>query len=1042
MENKKFISYEALAIFDYTPTDENHLELKKGDKLIVIGNEINTGDGLIKARKENDKEGYVSIHYIKKITDKNKLIPKLKRRKTKKFERKKRAIALFDFIPPNDRLDILAINKDDIIEIKNKKLEGWWNGVLNGKKGLVSEKYIKFIEDITEEMNTSSSDLNTSYDNTSSPTLQEKDNEDEDDKDDKEDNDDNDEKDKKNERSFLNVSSTIDNLENDDEDFKFFNEQDTYNSSVTLMEVEKMLESHSSSSESEEDDKLYLDRNSDVNDTGENSNKENGSVVENPKIVDKSEKKTEIEIPTMQSNRHLRDTILIENKNHIISPSTIQKNPSEVFMKKGALPFLKQIQKGESALFISSQDMSSGIWGDIPNKVELKQFYFDLISLALKGAGYQNDEHDNFMNLVKSKANQQVLVSKATRDISLIKKHVDKVNTRLRPVEAAIKIQAYIRAFLIQKKVKILYSKGVEGEQERAFTRLKLEFFKSLVVSERSYLQSIVPILGFYLQPLKHELLKDHKKLKIGSKDVSTIFNNIEQIVTLHTQLLNRLSELDKDWPFLTDLGKVFVDIAPSFKDYSYYVENCTNAKFFLTMLLQSNPKFARWLVDTERHVGLTTEGGDVGAVTSRLRRSSVSINSSRKSNEIPVDNEGNIICRLKTLLDIPISRLSFYESAWKGLVDKTPSDHPQQRSISDSYSILQQTASILSKKSLESTIRAKILDVERKLVSSTKLELITQGRVFIAEQTFQNDHLFLFSDCLIVAKAKQKGKVTHEFKEILDINKFNLVDKGKTKFKVEIEEEQPNKKTKKKLIAYKFSTKNPEEKEVFFAHIRHAQELLSLNRVFGVDLSVTIKREGRVGGVPGVVEMCGECVLKNGRNIEGIFRVATNIDSRNKAKESFNQSSANLIDLKKFSNEGDVPILAASLLKDYLRDLPAPLLRFEHYQDFLQAQDTFETEGRSKTREEAKTNYITNLKNIIAKLQEDHQHLLFYMLKIMNLTSQNSSVNKMTAFNLAIVLAPNILRPKVEDMEYSLMIPKVNSVVEFLINNYELLSK
>ena len=197
------------------------------------------------------------------------------------------------------------------------------------------------------------------------------------------------------------------------------------------------------------------------------------------------------------------------------------------------------------------------------------------------------------------------------------------------------------------------------------------------------------------------------------------------------------------------------------------------------------------------------------------------------------------------------------------------------------------------------------------------------------------------------------------------------------------------------------------------------------------------MKRESRKSNLPGVVEVCGELVLKNGQNIEGIFRIATNIESRNKAKDAFNQLNADLVDLTKFSNESDAPILAASLLKDYLRDLPTPLLTFELYHEFLEAQDNYEN-IRSKDSEESKKVQIKAIKQIISKLEENNRILLFYLLKVMNITSKNSSVNKMTSFNLAIVLAPNILRPKIEDMEYSLMIPKVNAVIEFLITNYE----
>ena len=558
-------------------------------------------------------------------------------------------------------------------------------------------------------------------------------------------------------------------------------------------------------------------------------------------------------------------------------------------------------------------------------------------------------------------------------------------------------------------------------------------------------MQSLLPVVGFYLQPLRHEVQKDPKKLKIGIKDITDIFSNIEQIVTIHNQLLASLNELEKDWPFLSRLGKVFVDIASSFKAYTVYLQNHSNAKSILQMLLQTNQKFAKWLLEVDRKLSALSEvpsgrhTANMGDITSRGLRKTGSTSimlTGRKTAEMVYDVEGNVICKLIALLDIPVGRIDFYKSSFKSLADRTPQGHHLQRNILDAYSILQQTVSVLSKNVKEADSRAKIMDIERKIVSPSRpISLVQQNRSYIGECTFASDHLFLFSDCVLLVKAKARGKATYDFKDMAMLEKVELVEKDKTTFKLEYVEEG----AKKGKVSWKLSCKSKEHKEEWMEKLRYTIEQNSLSGVFGVELSVVVKRENRPSEIPGVVEVCGMLVLNGGLKKEGIFRLAPNIESRNKAKTAFNKQKAEDVQLTVFAPEGDNYILAASLIKDYLRDLPEPLLKFELYKSFMEAHDAYEKATLVRNGEvSAHKSHIEKLKALISKIGPYNQKLLFYLLRLMNITSQSSQHNKMTASNLSIVLAPNILRPQIEDMEYSLLIPKVNALVEFLIVNYD----
>ncbi len=100
-----------------------------------------------------------------------------------------------------------------------------------------------------------------------------------------------------------------------------------------------------------------------------------------------------------------------------------------------------------------------------------------------------------------------------------------------------------------------------------------------------------------------------------------------------------------------------------------------------------------------------------------------------------------------------------------------------------------------------------------------------------------------------------------------------------------------------------------------------------------------------------------------------------------------------------------------AGLFKLYLRKLPAPLIPFDSYSAFIAAGQAF---GPKDQRRWAK------FKELVAGsggsgVPADERALLQRLCSFLRAVSSNHEVNKMTSDNIAIVFAPNLLRPAVE---------------------------
>lgn len=103
------------------------------------------------------------------------------------------------------------------------------------------------------------------------------------------------------------------------------------------------------------------------------------------------------------------------------------------------------------------------------------------------------------------------------------------------------------------------------------------------------------------------------------------------------------------------------------------------------------------------------------------------------------------------------------------------------------------------------------------------------------------------------------------------------------------------------------------------------------LANVFGCDLSAQTALQGR--SVPVVVEKCIEAVEARGMSHEGIYRKSGGAAQMKSIQVAFDRGEA--IDLNNEEEYNDI-CAVTSVLKQFFRELPNPLLTYELYEKFI----------------------------------------------------------------------------------------------------------
>ncbi|ESP03799.1 hypothetical protein LOTGIDRAFT_109936, partial [Lottia gigantea] len=187
---------------------------------------------------------------------------------------------------------------------------------------------------------------------------------------------------------------------------------------------------------------------------------------------------------------------------------------------------------------------------------------------------------------------------------------------------------------------------------------------------------------------------------------------------------------------------------------------------------------------------------------------------------------------------------------------------------------------------------------------------------------------------------------------------------------------------------------------------------------VFGNCLEEHLRVTGRDIAV--VLEACVVTLLYTGMNEEGLFRIAGAASKLKKLKACFD---ANIVDMEEFRHD---PHTVAGTLKQYLRELPEPLLTYHLYVEFMQAATL------------SKEKIVPALKPIIEKLPPPNYNNFRYLIKFLEKLCKSSDQNKMTPTNIAIVIAPNLLWSDGENAPNMLTTGSLSTIIEAVVSNAE----
>ncbi|KAM8812517.1 rho GTPase-activating protein 20 isoform 2-T2 [Rhynchonycteris naso] len=152
----------------------------------------------------------------------------------------------------------------------------------------------------------------------------------------------------------------------------------------------------------------------------------------------------------------------------------------------------------------------------------------------------------------------------------------------------------------------------------------------------------------------------------------------------------------------------------------------------------------------------------------------------------------------------------------------------------------------------------------------------------------------------------------------------------------------------------------------------------------------------------------------------KGIFRQSANVRSCRELKEKMNSGVEVQLDCESI-------FVIASVLKDFLRNIPGSIFSSDLYDHWVSVMD----QGNDEEK-------INTIQRLLDQLPRAHVVLLRYLFGVLHNIEQHSSSNQMTAFNLAVCIAPSILWPPTSsspELENEFT-KKVTLLIQFLIES------
>jgi RhoGAP domain len=205
------------------------------------------------------------------------------------------------------------------------------------------------------------------------------------------------------------------------------------------------------------------------------------------------------------------------------------------------------------------------------------------------------------------------------------------------------------------------------------------------------------------------------------------------------------------------------------------------------------------------------------------------------------------------------------------------------------------------------------------------------------------------------------------------------------------------------------------------FSRKKRSESTQSVASTFGGDLHDVIDRSKYI--VPQVLVDCVQYLHTNGLKEPGLFRVPGNKDTIDSLRSMYQKDDVKIDASMAFTSVHD----AAGLLKDYLRSLPEPLIPFSRYKEFLAV-------AKIPVRDASR---LPTMAEKLSSLPEHNKNTLNYLMFFLHELTEHEADNKMNGNNVAIVFAPNLLRPEVETPESMLteMQPVIGIIASMVTN-------
>lgn len=193
---------------------------------------------------------------------------------------------------------------------------------------------------------------------------------------------------------------------------------------------------------------------------------------------------------------------------------------------------------------------------------------------------------------------------------------------------------------------------------------------------------------------------------------------------------------------------------------------------------------------------------------------------------------------------------------------------------------------------------------------------------------------------------------------------------------------------------------------------------LSEVNNIFGSTLEEICAKTNKM--VPELLTKCGKFIEETALESQGIFRLSGEVNLVNEYLYKFN-TGVN-VELPRSLD----PSVAAGVIKQFLRQLPDPLLKYELYDAWIKIAEIDDDSQR-----------LHLIRNMARQLPETNYNTLKYLMFLMHQVCQHTEENKMSPQNLAIVVGPNILRSTNDMMSLTMDSPAICRIITIMIENY-----